>query len=224
TATFGSVTLSGESGYQNIFVVKQDSSGQVLWAEKFFGSFSGGTPPFQSTSIAVDSQGNLYTTGFFSDDYGGGTTTFGNITLNFITETTAGSGADIFIVKQDTSGQVLWAKNFGANNSDHAGIIGRQITTDTSGNIYITGYFSGTADFESTTLTCLSSTGGVFILKMGTSGEVLWAEHFGEEGAGFFSRGFGITIDTTGNIYVTGDCRGEMSVGTDTITSIGNYN
>src|SRR5690606_26879203 len=112
-----------------------------------------------------------------------------------ITETTGNAGADIFVVKQDSSGQVLWAKNFGANNSDHAGIIGRQITTDTSGNIYITGYFSGTADFESTTLTCLSSTGGVFILKMGTSGEVLWAELFGEEETFFSSVGYGITID-----------------------------
>lgn len=224
TATFGSVTLSGESGYQNIFVVKQDSSGQVLWAEKFFGSAIGGTPQFQSTSITVDTQGNLYTTGYFSDGYGSGTATFGNITLTFITETTGNAGADIFVVKQDSSGQVLWAKNFGANNSDHAGIIGRQITTDTSGNIYITGYFSGTADFESTTLTCLSSTGGVFILKMGTSGEVLWAELFGEEETFFSSVGYGITIDTAGNVYVTGNFKGEMTVGTDTITSIGNYN
>src|SRR5690554_6880835 len=223
-ATFGSFTLTGEPTSQDIFVVKQNASGQVLWAEKFFGSFSGGTPQFQSTSIAVDSQGNLYTTGYFSDGYGSGTATFGNITLTFITETTGNVGADIFVVKQDSSGQVLWAKNFGANNSSSAGIIGNHITIDASDNIYITGYFSGTADFEGTTLTHLSGTGTVFILKMNVSGEVLWAEHFGEEGAGFFSRGFGITIDTTGNIYVTGDFRGEMSVGTDTITSIGNYN
>lgn len=224
TATFGSVTLTGEPASQDIFVVKQNSSGQVLWAEKFFGSWIGGTPQFQSTGITVDTQGNVYTTGYFSDGYGGGTATFGDITLTFITETTTGnSGTDIFVVKQDATGQVLWAKNFGANNSGVAGIIGSYITTDTSNNIYITGYFSGTADFEGTTLTYLSGTGTTFVMKMNASGEVLWAEHFGEEGAGFTSTGYGITIDTAGNVYVTGDFKGEMSVGTDTITSIGNY-
>lgn len=224
TATFGSVTLTGDPVSQDIFVVKQNSSGQVLWAEKFFGSFIGGTPLFQSTGITVDSQGNLYTTGYFGDGYGGGTATFGDITLTFITEAATNAGADIFVVKQNASGQVLWAKNFGAANSGgNAGITGRYITTDTSGNIYITGYFIGTADFEGTTLTYLSGTGGVFILKMSASGEVLWAEHFGEEETSIYSVGFGITIDTTGNVYVTGDFKGEMSVGDDTITSVGNY-
>ncbi len=224
TATFGSLTLIGESGSQNIFVVKQNSIGQVLWAEKFFGSFIGGTPQFQSTGITVDSESNLYTTGYFSDGYGGGTATFGDITLNFISEATAGSGTDIFVVKQNASGQVLWAKNFGANNSANAGVIARHITTDISDNIYITGNFLGTVEFETTALTYLSGTGSVFILKMNTSGEVLWAELFGEEGTNFSSMGFGITIDTIGNVYVTGNFRGEMTVGADTITPIGNYN
>lgn len=223
TATFGSVTLTGEPTSQDIFVVKQNASGQVLWAEKFSGSWTGGTPQFQSTGIAVDSQGNLYTTGYFSDGYGGGTATFGNITLSLITENTSNAGTDIFIVKQNASGQVLWAKNFGANNSAYAGIIGHQITTDASDNIYITGDFSGTADFEGTEITYLSGTGAAFVMKMNTSGNVLWAEHFGEEGAGYSSRGWGITIDTTGNVYVTGDFKGEITVGTDIITSTGNY-
>src|SRR5690554_8142996 len=56
--------------------------------QRNFGSAIGGTPQFQSTGITVDTQGNLYTTGYFSDGYGSGTATFGNITLTFITETT----------------------------------------------------------------------------------------------------------------------------------------
>lgn len=225
TATFGTITLTGEPTAQEIFVVKQNSSGQVLWAEKFYGSAIGGTPQFQTTGIAVDSQGNLYTTGYFSDGYGGGTATFGDFTLSFISETTtSNAGTDIFVVKQNASGQVLWAKNFGANNSGNAGIIGRHIATDASDNIYITGQFIGTADFEGTILTYLSGTGTAFVTKMDTFGNVLWAEHFGEEGTGFSSRGSGITVDTTGNVYITGVFGGEMTIGDDTITSVGIYN
>lgn len=212
TATFGSFIFTADSDYRNIFVVKQNASGEVLWAEKFFCTW---TPkPFLPTGIAVDTQGNVYTTVTSGD---GAVATFGDITL-----TPTGTYGDTYIVKQNASGQVLWAEVFGAtiNNSGNVGgVSSSSITSDVSDNIYITGLFLGEVDFGNTTLTYSSGIGTVFVMKMSPSGEVLWAKHFGEEGTGFSSSSFNITTDTAGNVYVTGDFKGEITVGTETITS-----
>ncbi|MBI3501256.1 MAG: T9SS type A sorting domain-containing protein, partial [Bacteroidetes bacterium] len=85
--------------------------------------------------------------------------TFGTTTL-----TNAGN-YDIFIVKYDASGTVLWATSAGGTNSD----VGRSIATDANGNVLVTGYFlSPTLTFGTTTLT---NAGGwdMFIVKLGST-------------------------------------------------------
>ena len=53
-------------------------------------------------------------------------------------------GFDGFVTKVDTSGNYIWAKNVGGTGDD---VINSSVT-DQSGNIYSTGYFNGTADFD----------------------------------------------------------------------------
>ncbi|HEY9851284.1 MAG TPA: DUF4347 domain-containing protein [Leptolyngbyaceae cyanobacterium] len=128
--------------------------GDLIWAKKI-----GGTITDVGKSIAVDSNGNIYTTGSFS-----GTVDFdpGAGTANL----TSAGFSDIFISKFDSAGNYVWAKNIGGTGNDY----GNSIAVDSNGNTYTTGYFSGTGDFDPGAGTAnLTSAGGsdIFILKLG---------------------------------------------------------
>ena len=92
--TFGTTTLT-RAGGADIFVVKYDASGNVLWAKS-----AGGTSSDYADGISTDASGNVLVTGSFaSASITFGTTTLTNTLSNF---------PDIFVVKYDASGNVLW--------------------------------------------------------------------------------------------------------------------
>ncbi len=188
TITFGTFTLTngGNAGDCDIFIVKYDSSGTVLWAKS-----AGGTSNDYGYSVATDASGNVLVTGYFYSP----TITFGTFTL-----TNTGS-ADIFIVKYDASGTVLWAKSAGGTDEDE----GYGIATDASGNVLATGYFtSPTITFGSFTLTNPINIGiapDIFIVKYDSSGTVLWAKSAGGSGG---SEGYSVATDASGNVLVAG--------------------
>ena len=199
TATFGSTTLES-SGSQDIFVAKLDNRGNWLWAKK-----AGGTDSDYGYGIAVDASGNSYVIGCFYS----ATATFGSTTLT-------GNGINnIFVTKLDSSGNWLWAKNARESPYDY----GHGIAVDASGNSYVTGYFSGTATFGSTTLT---SSGGadIFVAKLDSSGNWLWANNAGGTSD---ECGNGIAVDASGNSYVTGYFDSNATFGYTTLTSNGDY-
>ena len=92
---------------------------------------------------------------------------------------TSGVGSfDIFISKLDASGNLVWAKNTGSV----PGGIGQSIAVDAASNVYTTGYFGGTADFDpGVGIYNLTSAGGadVFITKLDVSGNFVWAKNMG---------------------------------------------
>ena len=193
--TIGTSTLTNAGTVSDIFVVKYDSSGNTIWAKS-----AGGNNEDIPYGIAADMSGNAYVTGYYYNS----PITFGNTTL-----TNAGS-YDIFIVKYDSAGNVAWAKGAGGSNQDG----GMGITTDASGNAYVTGFFAyQTVVFGSTTLT---SNGGddVFTVKYDAAGNVLWAKNGGGSST---DQGNGIAVDANGNTYVTGSFV-STSAGFDNIT------
>nr|MDA3864149.1 SBBP repeat-containing protein [Deltaproteobacteria bacterium] len=145
------------------------------WAVK-----AGGIDYDWGQGIAVDSNGNIYITGRFY-----GTAEFGSTTL------TSAGGNGVFIAKVDSSGNYLWAVKAGGSSDDR----GNGIAVDSNGNSYITGYFGGTAEFGSTTLTSAGGN-GVFIAKVDSSGNYLWAV---KAGGSSDDRGNGIAVDSNGN-------------------------
>ncbi len=109
-----------------------------LWAIS-----AGGTGDNRTESISIDASGNILVAGRFSSP----SIAFGATTLN---NTGIGASTDIFIVKYDPSGTVLWAKSAGGNNFERA----ECVSTDASGNILIAGYFqSPSITFGTITLT-----------------------------------------------------------------------
>ncbi|MDD3633052.1 MAG: SBBP repeat-containing protein [Candidatus Cloacimonetes bacterium] len=169
-----------------------------LWAKQ-----AGGTSGDFGQSIAIDSSGNSYVTGYFY-----GTASFGTTTLE------SSGYADIFVTKLDSSGNWLWAQKAGGTTSNDSGC---SITIDSSGNSYVTGYFYETASFGDTNLT---GDGGddIFVAKLGSNGNWLWAQRAGGTG---WDIGYGIATDSSGNSYVTGCFYGTASFGNITLTSGG---
>jgi hypothetical protein len=197
TLTFGPITLRNVGGL-DIFLVKYDPNGQVLWATSAGGSEENKNQGFviilgqKYPNITVDASGNVYLAGSFSSS----TLTFGSTTLR-----NAGK-SDIFLVKYDPNGQLLWAKSVGGEGDEEP----RGIAVDAQGNIYITGYFgSYNLTIGSTTLRSTKGIEGlssdIFVMKYGPNGQVVWAKSIG----GWANEGGeDITVDASGNIYVTG--------------------
>jgi len=191
----GDVTSAGSN---DIFVLKLNSSGTFQWVSTFGGTSSDG-----GEDITVDSSGNSYITGYFKAtvDFGAG-----NVT-------SAGSD-DIFVLKLNSSGTFQWVSTFGDTSFD----VGRGIAVDSSGNSYITGYFGGTVDFGGGDVT---SAGGydIFVLKLNSSGTFQWVSTFGGTSV---DRGEAITIDSSGNSYITGYFQATVDFGGGDVTSAGN--
>lgn len=197
--TFGTTFLFN-SGLNDVFVAKYDGSGNVLWAK------SAGTISNEVASgIAVDAGGSLFVTGFFE----GTTLSFGSNVL------TSSGNFDIYIVKYDSFGNVLWANSAGGTADE----IGEGITLDASGELYLVGYFhSPSIVFGSTTLSN-SGVYDVFIAKYNAVGNVVWAK---SSGGLNFDIGFGISADVLGNLYVVGTFDSPaISFGSTTLTNSG---
>jgi hypothetical protein len=149
-----------------------------------------------SYDIALDSAGNVYTTGYFQ-----GTVDFdpGPGIFNL---TTAGSG--LFISKLDPLGNLVWAKALSGTYSCK----GHSLALDSNGNIYITGSFEGTIDFDPGTgiynLTSVGENNNAFACKLDAFGNFVWAKQMSGEG---YCSGLSLALDEAGNwdIYITGN-------------------
>ncbi len=189
------VFFLSSGGSEDIFISKLDPSGNFIWAVKMGGSLND-----VGLSITLDDSENVYTTGYFQD-----TADFdpGNGIFNLI----SGINEGIFISKLDSSGSLVFAKAVtGAFSSNSATCIKQ----DESGNLVVTGFFTGTADFDPDTsvynLTSASSY-GIFILKLDQNGQFIWAESLDGNGD---SGGYSIDFDPSGNIYLTGVFQGTV--------------
>jgi hypothetical protein len=194
-----------------IVITNSVNSQKFEWARSFGGSSSD-----QGWSIDVDSHGNTYTTGFFT-----GTVDF-DPGIGVFNLTAVGSG-DGFVQKLDSSGNFIWAKSIGGSSS----VQGRYLHVDDFDNILVTGRFEGTADFNpDSSVLNLTSKGffDVFILKLNSNGNFLWAKSFGSSSTSF-EYGNGIITDKYGNVYSTGRFMGltdfDPGTGVFNLTPIG---
>jgi parallel beta-helix repeat protein len=159
------------------------SYGQILdwsWVRS-----AGGLYTDKSYSISTDYSGNIYTTGFYV-----GTANFGSLSLPGFGE------QDIFIAKYNPSGNPLWVRRIGGIWSDHGYAVGN----DKSGNCYVTGRFNYYAYIGTDTL---SSSGAytIFLAKFDSAGNYLWVK---QAVCDSYSYGNGISVDSSGNSFITG--------------------
>lgn len=181
----GVYTLSATTG-NGFFITKSTPTGNLIWAKAIYGNGFA-----DSYSLALDSRGNVYTTGWFSGtiDFDPGPGVF-NLQV--------GGNPRIFMNKLNASGEFGWAKTFGGEVSS-----GASITADSFGNIYTTGFYSGLTDFDPGPGVYMmpSFSTDEFITKYDTLGNFIWAKHIGGRNPTFVKF---IKTDAAGNIYTTG--------------------
>ena len=165
----------------DILLVKFDSLGIVKWAKR-----EGGPGLEIPYTIQVDKSGNIIVAGRFSSQ----SVSFGEFTLK-----QAGS-MDVFVVKYNSDGNVLWAKGFGGTSNDEA----YSLDTDDAGNIYVAGYFNSNISFGNYALKTSGQADG-FLTKLSPEGDVLWAENTGGNNGDYIT---GIKVDQSGNICISG--------------------
>ena len=198
--------FAGSGNNSCYFIIKFNPTGSIVWAKT--GDRVNSVNLNQVGGIATDQSGNVYVTSTFIDSIMHiGPFTFINPEGNILS---AGK-TDIFVAKYDSSGNVIWAKNFRGTGNDFAS--GMSVGND--GKIYLTGYYySPTIAFGTTTLTYPGLGYGypyMFLARLDSSGNVLWAK-----GAIGEAVPYAITADKNNSIYIAGGLY-------DTSFSVGGY-
>ena len=179
-ATWGT-PIRGYSGFYAGFVAKLHSYGDLFW-----NTFLGGAG-YSSTyaySIAVDSGGNAFVSGY-------STATWGSPVRAYT------ASSDVFAARLDTFGALQWNTFLGGTGSDDNL---RGLALDGAGNVYVGGYSDATWGSPQQSYT--SGEDG-FVAKLNAAnGSLSWNTFFGGAGSDDL---YGLTVDGSGNTYVTGE-------------------
>jgi hypothetical protein len=195
SADYGAGLLPSRGG-SDIFVAKYSSSGGYLWAKTL-----GSTGSDSGAGVATDGGGNVFVTGYFdlSVDFGVGSLT------------SAGS-KDAFLVKYSSAGAHVFSRRIGSTGFDQ----GSAVATDGSGNVVVTGYFSGTINCGGANLTS-AGLGDLFVAKYSATGQHLWSKRFGGTGDDIV---YGIAVDTAGDVVLTGQFTNTVNFGDTALTAL----
>jgi hypothetical protein len=179
--------LPGESSgnsIPNIFLSKRNASdGNKIWEEL------DGTPNHvdYAVGIALDSNGNIYLTGYTTGDFG----------------STNNGAHDVFLVKYNASGIQQWVKQWGSTTEDSS----YGVAVDSADNIYVTGSTAGSFGGQ-------TGSGGedIFLTKFNPAGTEQWTRFFGTSD---LDRAYGISVDSGNNLYLTGATLGTLGGNTN---------
>lgn len=199
-ATFGSFTVEDNDG-QDVYVACYTTDGNINWV-----STGGGPNSDLGLGLASDAQGNAFITGYFQ-----GQATFGNEVIS----NASSIYLDAFTVKISASGTFLWARSGGVASDDD---VGRAVTTDSSGNVYIAGDLRGSGQFDGINYTS-AGIADIFVVKYDTAGNIQYLTQAGNQGGDY---AYGIAA-ANNNIYITGSFNGIVPFGDTVLTSAGSF-
>ena len=195
---------AGDSSYSNTATATTPAAsggaGSEVWSRRFSGV--GAFDNAYASAVAVDGQGNSIVVGSFQRtvDFGGGSLV-------------SAGGSDVFAVKYSPTGQHLWSQRFGGIDED----VAQGVAVDRNGNVFVTGYFAGSANFGGATFTAVGQT-DIFLAKYSPTGGHLWSSRFGGYNP---DRGYAVATDALGNIVVTGYMVGTVDFGGGPLVSAG---
>ncbi len=196
------------AGSSDVFIARLYTNGVLDWV-RTIGNASGNQAP----GIGIDEYGGIYSVGGFTG------------TLDTDPDATAtsfltafGSAGDAVLIKLDSNGIFQWSYNLGS----HSAALINDVQPDGHNNLYLTGWFAGTVDFDpSVGLDTMTNISGIdaFLWKMTYSGSHVWAKRTGNSFPDFYD-GRSVKIDLNGNPYVVGIFEGsaDFDPGTETST------
>lgn len=192
----GTFNITNGGSFTANFMCKLDANGNFLWATHTESNNSQAI-----ASITVDGAQNLYTLGHFRGvvdfDPGAGSATLAPI-----------GQWDVYLTKTAANGNFISVQRFGGSDFDFGGSVG----TDAAGNVYLSGVFQGTGDFDPGAATVnMTSTGlrDIFVVKLTTAGNLVWNKMLGNEED---DLGMATKTDADGNTYGTGLYEGTIDL------------
>ena len=186
--TDGDLDGNTSAGSDDIFVVKYNSSGIKQWTQQLRTSSND-----TGVGITSDSSDNVYITGFTRGDLDGNTNAGSNDLLDGYELN------DLFVVKYNSSGIKQWTRQLGTSSSDS----GNGITSDSRGNVYVSGTTEGGLDGNTN-----AGSSDIFVVKYNSSGVKQWTRQLGTSSS---DTGYGITSDSSDNVYITGSTVGGLN-------------
>ncbi len=200
TADFGNKSCTSKGDW-DIFVASFAPDGVTRWL-----ACVGGTGNDYASSIAVDPSGNVTIAGYCND------------TVLFAGQIISCGNHSVFIASFDSGGGQRWSRSYGSvgPNTTYG------LTTDSKGNIYITGYFFSSIDFGDGPWDSngLSDT---YLAVLDVDGDTQWSRVFGGDEQ---DSGHDVAVDRDGNVYLTGEFRATVMMAAEsgfTLTSKGEY-
>lgn len=185
----GAVYNLTPQGISDQFIAKYDFDGNLLWCNGLGGEKG-------LLDFDFDRSSNIIVTGFFE-----GTSDFDPSTnqLNL----TSVDGRDIFLVKYNSDGDLVWGESFGGNSSD----TGYSLICDSEDNVYLAGAFNDNIDTDpSTNSLVFNSAGGQtdsdgFLSKFDSLGNLIWSNQLGGFGNDY---AVSLALGLNDNVFVGG--------------------
>ena len=178
----------------DVFLSKFTPDGDFQWAVTW-----GGVDGVECVSVVVDANNDIFVTGNFGK------------TVDFdpglgVSKITSLGQQDIFLCRFNSSGEFIWARGWGGGYAD----FGNAVTVDTSGNVFVTGSFEQSVDFDpgpGVDMHWAIDKEDVFLSKFTSEGDFVWAATWGGEESDWVE---GIAADSKDNIYITGIFNGRV--------------
>lgn len=208
-------TLSVNSYTENLFIAKLDSGGAPIWAQQT-NSSAGTSSNFtsivdDSSSLAVDSSGDVYVGGTFSGSLSLGSGSLLSLGADF---------QDGYVAKLDSSGNWVWTHQ--VNTGPNGGL--DRIAVDEAGHVYASGSVSGSNNNFGGAMVSAQGTKDAFLLQLNAS-DGSYSSHITLGNTGQTDESGPLSIDGSGNIYLAGSFTGTLDVdpgsGVHTLTSVG---
>ena len=206
--TDGTDFYTAKGSFEDTFITKINGDNTYGWTRIFV---TEGDNKVEEHAINIDSEDNIYMVGGFHGDVDfnpfDGETETDNKTLT--------GGYDAFVTKLNADDTYGWTITLGGNVGADK-IEAFSVTTDGDGNIFVTGMFEGTVDFDpkadTVNISSNNNSTDVFILKLNSLGDYLWAKTFGGNGADSEKS---IITDYDGNVYITGSFKNTVIFDTE---------
>lgn len=201
------VTFSSAQGNGDIYVAKYNPTGSLIWVKKFGGPMSD-----RAYDIKVDNNGDIVVSGQYF-----GTVNFGGQTLQSVS-----NSKDIFVIKMNPQGDVIWAISEGGSMGDNM----YALAIDQQNNIILTGQFAGSMNMAGQTFNSVmnpdlnQASYDIFVSKYDSNGTAIWAMH---GAAKYEDRGMALGTDNQNNIYLAGQFSDTLNFAGQTYNNSG-YN
>jgi hypothetical protein len=212
TVHFGAYNLIDTGKDYDFYLLKLDPNGNILWAKQTINLTSSG-PIDNDIGVSTDGSGNSYLMANFQDSMIVGTDSLINA-IGFLNN---------FIAKYDGNGNVIWCRKSICIN-DSGMVVGKNNSSDTHGNIFVTGSFIDTVQFGLQTIIAPYSATLLltFIVKYDLNGSVKWARQSVGKNKYSGATAWGVANDKYGNSFETGYFVDTIIFGSDTLNALPN--